>query len=1201
MLTLRRLLRLTRLDREEGQVLPIFAGGILAMLLMTAVVVDGGNLFQNRQSLQNAADASAVAAALYIAGHTNCQGAASVGACAGIYAGLNGASDGSALVPCAATVNITKPPPDTPSCYVYPYTNTEEVEVWLTRKTSNFFGKLLGFATSTESARAVGTLAGGPPPPITFAALENTAACDNHTLLIKLGGVLTVNQSIYVNSCNVPQDAFDVFNGGKIIAPSIIVHGGWETHDGSTVWTTGAGQTWPQVTQCPDVNSSAYYNNGTKMFQMPPPNGCPVDGVNALPDPFLAFPPVPDFGAGNVGAPVNITKISRGLNGDGANVARVVTASAHGLAVGNTVTISGVGTFGGGDFDGAYTVASVPNATTFTYANTGGTVPVITQRQMAGGVVTLTTNAPTTLSTSGPDKSVTVSGINNFFNFAGSVTGPSSSGAMSSFSYPSAYADPVSQKGLQQGTATLKLATTANLAVGNTMTVTGVDPLLNTPANTPVTLTAVGGGTVSYADPKTTQYSISSASITNGTAASAKVNITTSAVNHIFTNDGITVSGSGDSRINGSQTSTSNGGNTTLTYNIGGVVANTTNKSAALGKVILTAATPPFSSGDTVNVSTGSLAYGSGNVALTGVGANTFSYAAPTISSTAWTENASKVVTVTTGAGATVNGLRAGDTVNISGFDNGHNCLNVGNTAVLNSPAPTNTTFAFQAACTVAGGPGMNPKVALVTAASSSAPGTAFLVTGSSSASCSNCITAPAYIAANTSATGSATLWDSSSVASSGTFTPVWMSTFGVVSQDFPGSPGIPFPKEIPNGTVTLQPGTYYGGICIGAASGSNCVGTTNCAAAGGSTTTIQPYSPVIKLKAPVSDNFDNNTPPGTGTILVDQAGISNGDLIAIDDEEMSVTGPPVNNGDGTFTIPVSREANGTEDGPHTAGTQVFHVVTTKNATPYNPAVTVNAPMPPPGGLTAAQTTVPIQWGGPNMNTNPVQVNDVIQIGSEDMLVISETPAAMGKSTLTVTRGYFTTTAATHPNNAAVLNASSGSTATVTLSPGVYIMAGGGFSVCGAASVSAPQGVMIYNTNDPSSPNGNGALGQVDINTAGNVHLSPMTTGIYAGMTIFQDRSLTLAGGACGGKSGNPAQWDIALQSAAPLPVSGELGSISGTIYDPSLGADFGDSMSGTTNLAVISSCIYINGANATFNYNPGNGQLFGVGATLGE
>jgi Flp pilus assembly protein TadG len=70
MLTLPRLLGLTRLDREGGQVMPMFALMVGALIFMAAVVVDGGNLFQNKQSLQNGADAAAIGAALYIADDT---------------------------------------------------------------------------------------------------------------------------------------------------------------------------------------------------------------------------------------------------------------------------------------------------------------------------------------------------------------------------------------------------------------------------------------------------------------------------------------------------------------------------------------------------------------------------------------------------------------------------------------------------------------------------------------------------------------------------------------------------------------------------------------------------------------------------------------------------------------------------------------------------------------------------------------------------------------------------------------------------------------------------------------------------------------------------------------------------------------------------------------------------------------------------
>ena len=164
MLTLPRLLASLRLDREEGQVLPLFAAAIAALLFMTAVVVDGGNLFQNRQSLQNAADAAALAAAVEVGlGHCTLSNSSACGGLAGKYAGLNAANgtDGNSsepteLDPCPDTVTATQPPADPPGCYVYPYNgDSNKVEVWLRRNTSNFFGTLLGIEKSSLSARAV--------------------------------------------------------------------------------------------------------------------------------------------------------------------------------------------------------------------------------------------------------------------------------------------------------------------------------------------------------------------------------------------------------------------------------------------------------------------------------------------------------------------------------------------------------------------------------------------------------------------------------------------------------------------------------------------------------------------------------------------------------------------------------------------------------------------------------------------------------------------------------------------------------------------------------------------------------------------------------------------------------------------------------------------------------------------------------------
>ncbi len=93
--------------------------------------------------------------------------------------------------------------------------------------------------------------------------------------------------------------------------------------------------------------------------------------------------------------------------------------------------------------------------------------------------------------------------------------------------------------------------------------------------------------------------------------------------------------------------------------------------------------------------------------------------------------------------------------------------------------------------------------------------------------------------------------------------------------------------------------------------------------------------------------------------------------------------------------------------------------------------------------------------------------------------------------------------------------------ATVTLQsgpmPAVYYMQGGGFSVSENGNVTG-NGVMIYN--DASG-------GSLSISSSGSVTLSPMTTGAYFGITLFQARTAT-----------------------APVSISGNgTTNISGTIY----------------------------------------------------
>src|SRR5205814_1691581 len=108
--------------------------------------------------------------------------------------------------------------------------------------------------------------------------------------------------------------------------------------------------------------------------------------------------------------------------------------------------------------------------------------------------------------------------------------------------------------------------------------------------------------------------------------------------------------------------------------------------------------------------------------------------------------------------------------------------------------------------------------------------------------------------------------------------------------------------------------------------------------------------------------------------------------------------------------------------------------------------------------------------------------------------------------------------------------------------------------------------------------------------TTGSVALGPQTGGVYSGLTIFQDPALAVAvGSSCDSRKAvsSVANWDIGLVSMASTGANGALGSISGTIYAPANRALFGDVVSGRANLAVMTSCMTIDGGNSTFDYKP--------------
>jgi hypothetical protein len=99
----------------------------------------------------------------------------------------------------------------------------------------------------------------------------------------------------------------------------------------------------------------------------------------------------------------------------------------------------------------------------------------------------------------------------------------------------------------------------------------------------------------------------------------------------------------------------------------------------------------------------------------------------------------------------------------------------------------------------------------------------------------------------------------------------------------------------------------------------------------------------------------------------------------------------------------------------------------------------------------------------------------------------------------------------------------------VTLNPGVYYINGGGIGMSGPSSISG-SGVFIYKT-------GGGAI---NLSGTGNVSLSPMSSGTYAGITVFQDRSSTT--GATLSGTGNMHNTGTFYFPDATLTLSGSSG-----------------------------------------------------------
>jgi hypothetical protein len=391
---MRRFWESIRLRGADGQSVILFAIALPLIALVALLVVDGSNEFAQKTSIQGAADAAAMAAAEGIADGT-CADNTCIGNITASYSYLNGAigAPTPGLPQCASASST--------NCYVFPYggAGSNKVEVRLRKDVSTFLGGVIGITKTSVAARAVGGVVPGPPPPYTFASLNTS--CDNHTLVIRSGGNLTVTNAMYINSCNSPQDAFDIFGtGGKITdLVNIFVHGGWETHNASTVWVGNP------PTQCPLAHSVAPLTN-------PQPAGCPKTGQPVLADPFAGKINPPALDA--VGITTNCTATNPCYNLAPYSPSQLLVGSitsgqtqftVHGNQIANKTWISIDGELMNVTANpAAASPPNPPNGKLLTVGSRGvlttaaphtlpTAIPIVTEQRVAG-IATLTTSSP---------------------------------------------------------------------------------------------------------------------------------------------------------------------------------------------------------------------------------------------------------------------------------------------------------------------------------------------------------------------------------------------------------------------------------------------------------------------------------------------------------------------------------------------------------------------------------------------------------------------------------------------------------------------------------------------------------------------------------------------------------------------------------------------------------------------------------------
>lgn len=234
-------------NQQTGQILVIFAGGLLLLMAIAALVIDIGFVFMLRRHEQNAADPGAIAAARFIPTANTAQ----MQAVACFYARQNG------FFPDPNTTCADEPGPTGTKLRVhYPPSNgagdfagqMDKVEVAITKSHGSFFAGALGVPSFPVTTSAVAAFSNGNSNTNSLIALDKTGACatakvhgtgDVNIFPILEGtdgGYVHVNSTCATNppdaACDNGGGAFKIDGGATITAPHTYVTGSCQAQNG---------------------------------------------------------------------------------------------------------------------------------------------------------------------------------------------------------------------------------------------------------------------------------------------------------------------------------------------------------------------------------------------------------------------------------------------------------------------------------------------------------------------------------------------------------------------------------------------------------------------------------------------------------------------------------------------------------------------------------------------------------------------------------------------------------------------------------------------------------------------------------------------------------------------------------------------------------------------------------------------------------